>query len=53
MSEANAESRTVTVTRVFDAPVALVYRAWTEAEHVVMWMKCDVEAKLELENWDA
>ena len=25
------------VTRVFDAPVSLVYRVWTEPEHVVHW----------------
>ncbi len=41
----------VRLTRVFDAPVELVYRAWTEAEHVVKWMKCDADATLEVENW--
>ena len=39
--------------RRFDAPIELVFRAWTEAEHVVKWMKCDVTATLEVENWVA
>lgn len=43
--------RSVTLTRVFDAPIDLVYGAWTEAEHVVKWMKCDESASLEVDNW--
>jgi uncharacterized protein YndB with AHSA1/START domain len=27
----------IVVTRVFDAPVELVWRAWTEAEQVRQW----------------
>lgn len=42
---------TVTMVRVFDAPPALVYRAWTEAEHVVRWMKCDRDVELTVDNW--
>ena len=42
---------TVTIQRVFDAPRELVFRVWSEAEHVVRWMKCDAEATLEVENW--
>ncbi len=51
MSDSN-EVRSVQITRVFDAPIELVYRAWTEAQHVQRWMKCDAEAVLELENWE-
>lgn len=29
--------REIVVTRVFDAPRALVFRAWTEPEHVARW----------------
>ncbi|MEM7248182.1 MAG: SRPBCC domain-containing protein [Acidobacteriota bacterium] len=50
MSESN-ETRSVTIQRVFEAPIDLVYRAWTEAEHVSQWMKCDPAATLVLENW--
>ena len=50
MSEMN-EPRSVVITRVFDAPIELVYRTWTEAEHVTKWMKCDAKAKLEVKNW--
>lgn len=51
MTDSEATPRTVTLTRVFDAPIGLVYRAWTEAEHVTKWMKCDVEVTLEVDNW--
>ena len=47
------QPRSVTLSRVFDAPRELVFRAWTEAEHVVRWMKCDVSASLRVENWVA
>ncbi len=49
----SAENRKLTVTlrREFHAPIELVFRAWTEAEHVAQWMKCDAAAKLELDNW--
>lgn len=46
------ERRSVTVTRVFEAPIELVYSAWVRPEHVVRWMKCDVEATYEVEDWD-
>ncbi|NKB90576.1 MAG: hypothetical protein GKS06_20410 [Acidobacteria bacterium] len=51
----NSESPTQTVTleRRFAAPIELVYSAWTEAEHVVKWMKCHVDASLEVDNWIA
>ncbi len=29
--------RTVTITRVFDAPRELVFRMWTESEHMAQW----------------
>ena len=36
MSE-EAASREITVTRIFDAPVDLVFKTWTEAEHISKW----------------
>ena len=47
--ESNLQS--VTLQRVFEAPIELVYEAWTQARHVEQWMKCDVAATLEVENW--
>ncbi len=31
------ENRTVTIERTFDAPVELVWSAWTEATHIAEW----------------
>lgn len=30
-------NRTVTIKRTFDAPIELVWKAWTEPEHIVQW----------------
>jgi len=30
-------SRTITITRVFDAPLELVWKVWTEPEHIMKW----------------
>ena len=30
-------SREITVTRMIDAPADLVFRAWTDAEHLKRW----------------
>ena len=34
---AAAPSREITITRVFDAPVELVWKVWTEPEHFKKW----------------
>jgi uncharacterized protein YndB with AHSA1/START domain len=34
---AQVESNAVTITRVFDAPRELVFKAWTDPEHVAQW----------------
>lgn len=34
---ASVEERTLVITRVFDAPRPLVFRAWTQPEHIVRW----------------
>lgn len=34
---AATESREVVISRVFDAPRALVFKAWTQPEHLVRW----------------
>ncbi len=46
------ETRTVRVTRVFDAPIELVYEAWTRGDHIAKWMKCDRAATMEVEGWE-
>ena len=38
-SEPEVSARELVVTRVFDAPIALVYEAWTDPRHVVHWWK--------------
>jgi uncharacterized protein YndB with AHSA1/START domain len=32
-----AKNRNIVVTRVFDAPIELVWKAWTDPEHVMLW----------------
>ena len=34
---ANVEKRDLVITRVFDAPVEAVWKAWTDPEHVMRW----------------
>jgi uncharacterized protein YndB with AHSA1/START domain len=33
----NSSERELVITRVFDAPRSLVFKAWTEPEHMVKW----------------
>ncbi len=33
----NQENRTVTLKRTFNAPIALVWEAWTQPEHIAQW----------------
>lgn len=33
----NANNRTVTLKRTFDAPIKLVWEAWTHPEHIAQW----------------
>lgn len=33
----NTEDREIVITRVFDAPRELVWKAWTDPQHVVQW----------------
>jgi len=37
MSSNDLSSRTVTIKRTFNAPIALVWHAWTKPEHIVNW----------------
>ena len=32
-----AKNRTLTLKRTFDAPIKLVWKAWTQPEHVINW----------------
>lgn len=36
-STAQAADQTITITRVFDAPREVVFRAWTDPDHVAKW----------------
>lgn len=47
------ETRTVQITRHFDAPIELVYEAWTQREHISNWMKCNSEATMDVHSWEA
>src|SRR3982751_4892819 len=38
-----------TLTRSFDAPAALVFRAWTEAKHLQQWFGCTGLTKCEVD----
>ena len=31
------DNRTITIKRTFDAPIKLVWEAWTQAEHIAAW----------------
>jgi uncharacterized protein YndB with AHSA1/START domain len=37
MTETHAANQQVLITRIFDAPRELVFRAWTDADHVAQW----------------
>jgi len=53
-SDAEANERTVVITRIFDAPRELVFKAWTDAQHLALWWGpkgftnpvCDVDARV-------
>src|SRR5262245_29973397 len=36
-SDSNIANREIVITRIFDAPRQLVWKAWTEPEHVMRW----------------
>ncbi len=37
----DAKKRDLVLTRVFDAPVERVWKAWTDPEHVMQWWGSD------------
>jgi uncharacterized protein YndB with AHSA1/START domain len=39
-TEAAPADRVLTLTRVFDAPRSLVFKVWTQPEHLVRWWGC-------------
>ena len=49
--EAHPDLPLVTITREFDAPPALVYRAWTERDLVRQWMG-PRSVDMDIEVWD-
>ena len=51
-SELERSAKDRVVTRVFDAPVGLVYQAWTEPRHVVHWWKPQGFARPHVLAWD-
>jgi len=36
-NDTTTKHNTLTITRIFDAPVDLVWRSWTEPEHLMKW----------------
>lgn len=50
--DANTEiaKRELTMTRTFDAPRALVFKAWTQPEHIVRWWGCPQTQKIDFTN---
>lgn len=46
------ERLSVTLTREYDAPIDLVFSAWTDPNHVSRWMKCDDAAIVECTSWE-
>jgi len=40
----DAPERVLILNRVFDAPRALVFKAWTEPEHLARWWGCETTA---------
>ena len=34
---ATRDARTLVITRIFDAPISLVWQAWTDGEHIAKW----------------
>lgn len=51
MNEPLQEPLSVTITRTFDAPIELVYEAWTDPKQVVRWMKCEPGVELIYDQW--
>ncbi|MDH3712050.1 MAG: SRPBCC domain-containing protein [Cyclobacteriaceae bacterium] len=37
MNDANAANRTLTINRVFKAPIRTVWEAWSQPQHIVNW----------------
>lgn len=37
MTKTDLDNRTLSLNRIFDAPLSLVWEAWTKAEHVAQW----------------
>lgn len=43
----NNSLKTITIKRTFDAPIEVVWEAWTQAEHIVKWWGPDgIETKI-------
>ena len=42
----------VTVTRVFRAPIELVWQAWTDPSRLRLWMKCEPSVELDVRDWE-
>jgi len=46
----DATSRELTITRTFKAPRALVFKAWTRAEHIARWWGCPQTRAIKVSN---
>ena len=48
-----SDTKSVTLTRVFNAPIDLVYQAWADAQQVSKWMKCEPGVTVSYDGWEA
>lgn len=46
----NPESRTLEITRTFKAPRALVFKVWTQPEHIARWWGCGAMVENKVTN---
>ncbi len=46
----DVSNRELTITRHFNAPRALVFKAWTQPEHIARWWGCNDTQKIHVES---
>lgn len=46
----DVSTRELTIERTFNAPRALVFKMWTQPEHIVRWWGCPATKKIDLTN---
>jgi uncharacterized protein YndB with AHSA1/START domain len=49
-ANSDAAARTLTISRTFNAPRSLVFKMWTQPEHIVRWWGCDYMSAIDVTN---